>query len=1680
MLRSALKQGCFKSRSNAMRRLVCIFLFIWSLPCFAVLSESVRTQYLNDLIASYTTNLGRFDTFKARVKTIRDGLPHFSDTDRQMIENQLMPIDDKISKAIASLNTINTEVKDTMIAAQTVPELQAALADAKKRMPLVPLNSYYSIDHLLRLVEDQFKRIELSAVEIAQKEAQVKKHEQQQKIMKLLGTVGKVIPVLQNTDKEMNIMLLKYGQTGLFDSKQMQNLIDQYKNALSITATAYSSGGFTPNFSDQTNFLASIMRRLINLVLKDISATINKADQVKQEALKAGKSKNQYYDYFYDLVQRLQGTEPETDSAIVALGFPKKGYGALVAQQAREYFSPNAKMVIDYYNEKKNSMSLGAFGDVLQDLAISVTAPSSYDIVHAYALYIELRDGAYILKMSNEANERVAKDITEKINTYMALLYVNRAQSLLQSMTLAMDTAQILTLIIDAFKNAATCYTNASDTTRAGLYKDMADKLSLGKSLRISGESAEGSNNITGAMIFYEQAYEQFIAAGDAIDAQQVRLKKNRLQVKEGQKNLIDFLDRYKTQFQSYMTYISSPDTQETVHLASYSTMLSSLIDTCTKTINAYNSVIVSTKSIGENVDLLNQATLVLQNMQQGFEKLSYGDSVAQFGSIDGLNQAHAIYGQAQRYFTVADKSYTEKVSEYVPLYPSLIVNAELQALVQGKQTWNLQTIAQRHAAKQYIEVANTLYDDLPIAVQYYIDADGARKMYLSNAVDSFLSTTLDTIASVSGLIDQIYRAAKAKETEALVLSSTDWQPQEGVEGYGSRAKTVWIDVLRQYYSALYLGKKEARQDYEQAISSYGQAYKTNVASKYYPLSGAALIYYRQYVLSVLGNKTEQRDTVLKMIEDLMSNYSAIVRESIAKVAQPDLLSSATENEEKIISWLDEFERILGEQQATIIEALALYPEQHDEQSSILFNKVVNATNGDITCSMQPFGQKATFSITIPNPDVKFADLYKKIADDFFASKNYAQAYPNYHQAQTYYQKAGKTYQAQQAKNNGDLSYIRALVRLVIPNERDKHALETVMVSGVSVPEHYELYNYYLQLPSYISLPITLQEIAQNPTQEALARFEDTLKLYAYLLYADNILNGYNISFDKVFSNDLQLLPEPVVAEFQKPLVIKALAQANVFETTLQKRLNKKQSSLRLSAQKTETGTSYYLSIFYMPIFSVIPLSETALTPLPYTKFPTAFEYYSYAQKLSENDVSFSSLMQENIAKAYLSAVALQKKRVDYLLNGGDAATIDPTTGAEELTNLQAARKKIEALRQVKKDNMSVKLNEYISAFYMIRSYIKDVSVQYWSDAYDYYKKDASIAQRLNTLLSDLYEQLGDAAQLFLVGDPLSADYYVANIPSDPSSLNAGNFTSSSSGLLRELLYYYMLAYAVVPDRQDVLVQKATMAYVNAGDLVFNQGKYFGSLPYYRVGSVLALQTTKKSMQDSAALKLLTALFKGSTNNMVAYRAAMVKPLEITLTTGKKIDISLDELVNKITTCPMPETDQAECDVWEDLRAKILDACIFYMDCIAYANIFANPQIVSSNQQSSTQDSSELEKHALDLISSYTKDNAISFDNLSSVTTFIKRDTFESLVMGGFNLWSEKILKATNDNDRALGFMAIKEWSSKLFFAFAQLYIYHYSSNVTFTTENPLLDFFQSLSRERQAIIAPAEEWLGK
>ncbi len=1266
--------------------------------------------------------------------------------------------------------------------------------------------------------------------------------------------------------------------------------------------------------------------------------------------------------------------------------------------------------------------------------------------------------------------EQPATIVENLINTNMGVLLSAQAQKLLTTMPKTPNNQASVKNVIEVYNQVAQYFKKAHDDASYQHFSMVSDSLQKALTTRDQAKKSEEAGDIDQALALYQKTYIFFAQAGDGVNAEQINNALQQLQanqsIHQAHQLFTTFLTTYKAPMQNYFATMSTYNIEPSV--SSFENLIAALLDTIKKSITAYAVAKQSYQELGNNTNDLTIVLSFLDNAMQGFTFLEQGDQIARGGTNEGLNTAQTYYAQAELVFKKADTLYKQNkiIESFVSGYPAQLENAELKKLITGNQEWNYVTMLQRHSAKVYIETAATL-NNSSLALQYYIAADSARSGYLSTQVDQFLTGTIKSIGQVTKPGDMLTQEAESKEKQVLKLDHDAWLPDTKIQEYSSVANTAWHDLLRTYAVGLRLSVTGFDVGYNRVISEYAQAYEQNVPEKYYPSLGSALIYYRSYLFNEQKKDSEHQAMIVKKIDELLHSYFSIAQDALKQSANVDLVTSGTDNQAHIVAWMNKFDQALTEQQGILNEYGITDP------SLEFLKKNIDTKNNTITYDAALPGQQVKYSITIPNPDATYAALYLALANTYFNQKKYDKAYEAYALAKKYFDATNNSKESKRAQDRYDLSYTRALVdayrNLIIPGQKETHGIAMIPVGTLSVPERYELYNYVQEIPSYIPITLNLQTLAHDQSQQAAKAIQDALITYAFLLYVDNELKDHGIAYQDVFDG-YELREHPNVSSDQLPLILTFVNNASRFRQNLKDRIASNQSSLHLEARNDSYGKpTFFLAESYKPI-PVLPLPTVATTHMAYSRFPNVILYYRSAQNLSDphkdviqlggksfvsgNDQAVVTDMMSKSAQAFLSAADVYKKRIDFLFNGGDVFAIDPLMSVDELSTLTLKRASIEALKKISKSDMSVQLSGYTPLYDFLKMYANDIVATYYGESSSLYEQlqDTQKNTQVQNALSDLYTLLGDASQLFLVGDPRAVDYFWGS-------------NGVYGGILYEIKddYIKAIGYAGKASKNiNVLLDKAAQLFTNAGTILVNQKNYFAAILYYAMalGAYKATQPRDEQKIAQAAVNWLGAYYKGSTELIAQYQEAQKSQLTITLSTGEQEKISFDQLLINGQF-----GDSAEQEAYQKYKNMLLDSIIYYSGCSSAANGLIDK----------SKNTPDISKQALDLISSYTQKKQLSLDSLKDVNQWMARPDFKQTVLDMFDLCSEKILSA-DSKAQTVGYTVLSEWTNKLFFAFGLVYMHNYLGGKQ--PQDQYTGFMQAIKDEEQAIIAPADQWI--
>ncbi len=1509
-----------------------------------------------------------------------------------------------------------------------------------------------------------------SAQKVITAQQQQAQDDYRKKMVVLVQGIVKAGPLLTDARTKVRAAKEEFALQGTVANKTISAVTLAYRLAIGSLASAYQAAGVPVDFTDKANALGLAVKELAQFYLTIVALSLNKAKKLFLQ-----KKKEDYYKTLYLLSQQLNGIGKGGGALVIASGFQ-----AEISSVATDFFPNQQQLIVNGFAASRKQMSMQEFINALQDIVVNVQSPTETHVRYAAAFYYEIGTNFPLV----DAN--LLPTLKKLINTNYALVVVARAKVLLQSMIPGKDNSPILNQVINAYAQAASYFTQAPDPANAQQYQTLHDLLAAAAKLRTQGGVAEQQSNYEQAIAAYLQALQNFAQANDTIDAQDLNKKVTALQAEQNKKDgvsiLVNFAQQYITPIQAYMAHISSTDDQ-TGQLSTFEAWLQEFAKRAQQSIDKYTVAIQKYQEMNSSVADLQAAVNVLTTIIKGQSALAGGDQIVRGASSDSLNNAlNNYYAQALAAFRSIDDAFatTKALTILVPVYPSLFANDQLNQLLLPDQKWNFTTLIQRHIARLLIETAAGLSTDIVTASLYYSAALSGRTPYLSKPIQDLLTKQIADFSSAQDQIQKLLKDAQEKEDAALRLTNDLWvaiDPKATL--YSSIADNAWKDVLQSYLTAYRLGSAQALQNYIRAVQEYQSAYKQNVPDAFFPSVGAAAIAYRLYVLDVAANDQVNSNAVLKIIQDDLKPFFDALTVLQQKVGNASLITDAPNNQTMLVAMMNRFDQLISDAQSIASElapgidpaAFSIFQKKTDPQSTV------------VTISIGQKNQTPLITFVTTDPDTIFARTYKSLGDFYFAKKDYANATSSYKFAKQYYDKIGATDISAQVNAQLQLAYTRSLVdayvNLIIPSAKDSHNIGTITVAGITVPERYELYSYVQEIPSYVPLTFTADDIAQM----APDKLNDLLATYAFLLYVNNALKDQGIDYSAVF-NGVQVRDTFSLTPDQTNTVQNILVRAYLYMQDLKARIASQQSSLRLQQRINNYGQAVFnLYELYKPIPDV-PIPGMAMTQLPYLAYPTTQFYYGWAQKLSDpsvttiptaaytyvsgNDPDRYNQIINLTAQSHISAAARYKKRIDFLLNGGDITQIDRLMSADETNALKTARDDIQKLQKIDKTDFSVQLSSFMNTYNLIQNYIQNVIMIYYSLASNFYSQlnDTQKVNALTTVISgDLYQLLGDAAQLFLVGDPRAVEYFWGS-------------QGTYGGILMDVKNDYVTAAATYGPKTALynsLISKSAAFFMQAGDLLSNLKNYFAAANYYSfgVGAYKSLSPMDEKLFDQAALKWLNSYYQGSTNNVIQYRAARVGPILLTLSNGQQESIALPDLIARAGMGDPVEQQKAK-----DLKENFLDALIYYM-----GGSLAAGQLAGSDQASTQQTSSDnslpdpISQAATTMVTNYMQQVGISFDTVDDVVKWFMSDNFEKSMNDAFNYFKQQITTAGDASSRLIAYRALGVWMNKLCYdAFGKLYMQDYLGGISADAFQLLL---KSISDEAQNIIAPAQQWIG-
>lgn len=1420
----------------------------------------------------------------------------------------------------------------------------------------------------------------------------------QKKVAEFMGYLSGIMPWFNSAISLKSQLIYGLATKKQYDAAQTENLVQSLMYTVASSfARAYSFADVTISPDDKSNYLVLIFYALsdyftfvIDSLIKDIHVVSNSPD---------------YYAALDKVVDLIVGTGKSNDPLVV-----KNGFNGIIKEYTTTYFGADAAAVENQYLQQKRKITYEIYRNALLTMAnnTDLNFPSALQLEYAQHFYNE------VISFSSMLSEQEIIDA----HYSLAKIYANGARYALASIVIGKDNSQLVQTALNAYANASLYFKNAGENVLSESFNSMRINLQGGIDALQQAADAANRGDSASAVKWYQDACDKLAAGGDTIESNELQLRLFNLVVQvrmaEAVKTNADFVTSNKTAFNEYISWISFD--QSDAKLEDFKSLLSNMLKTGISLIGSYgvilSSPLIDTNSIKPELDA---AVTLLMSYTLGQHYFDYADTQAVLASETGLYRAETYYTHALILLRTADKNF-KKIADkksYVAFYPKLIADDKTVK-------WNYEIIGNRHIAAVYIQVADTLKDNHVLAAQYYLLA--MNKTDLADAMYTYLKKKLQELMQYKDEFTALYESAKQDKDALQKLSSDDWKPAEGKILYTSVAKDAWTNVIRKLLVAQYMGVAGALDYLTDTLNEYAQEYQKNVPSSYYPEVGAALIYFEEYVVRSAQKDKQKTVDVLAEIETLMGSFFDSLQALVTNVNDKTLLLSSTTTQKAIITWRDQFDQALYDQ-SLAIGTLGQSLSANEQDKLVLLKENVDKTTGDITFKFLP--SKRT--ITIPDPLVKFADLYKEIGDQSFAAKNYDAAHSAYNSASINYLAADKLDLASKLTSLLEIStllaFASAFYNNVIP-------VGSVSFGQAAVPQEYKARTYPMIVPSEITIG-TISDFSDADYID-LAR---TLYLY------------YRIG--KVFGTDqyAQIIKD-VQGQGGSSEVTDIRAEADRFKNDLTALVNAHSVSFSITDANRAGTPEKHFNITNFPMPTMLSRAKE-----PYTNYPTALLYYGYAaeyfrpaaskgEKVSIYGVSYTrgndteSYAKANTAimNAYLSDAYYAQQQIDAIKSRADW----------------------KSLGAVSKTDMGINITDYLNTY----SALFDAYIRIQSDLSTIvqrgYTTDAATVKNLTTLAATMYEAAANDFKAFLVGDPLQQSY---------------------QDMLITILSMYgnaIITAGSPADKYNSLYDQVGMLYNAAGKILVDQGKYFESLQIFGNGlsCLLAIpnpnSTVTQHMQD-VYLNLYNAQFLGATKRLVDYVSARSKPISVTLCNCEQENITGLALIQKYINWRTNQSGNislngAELTMYNQLKANLEDAIIFYkmfdyessnlISCVNSKGQFAscyNYEPAQSGGSSGNQSADDaINKAGAALVDTYTASNGIVLDSMDNILTFIDQSNFEQLLKNAFQQFSAKIVNSTDVQSKAIGYAAIANWTGTVLYnKFVLLYMNDFYGDYT-------------------------------
>ncbi len=309
---------------------------------------------------------------------------NLSAQDQTSITTNLKDVESVIEKAIADerafIATRNDQTKKIIKTVTAGVDQKSITVSAGQQTLLIELTALQaaikdSATTLMKTVEPKLLALQESIKQKMQSKkeqeanTQVEKERQvQEKNHALFQGLAKVLPLLNEANKEAREVIVTYFSSGILDQQAMGTITQKYQKVMNQLYAVYNQSQVVVDFDDRSSLVTSAMKKLVDLYGNDIALSIKKGEALSK------KDKRAYYQIFYELAQRLQGSGANKSSPLA------NGYLGAVTTFANNFFTKNKENVVFFYQNKKKEMTLNPYIKVLQDLVTSSSYPTAQDL----------------------------------------------------------------------------------------------------------------------------------------------------------------------------------------------------------------------------------------------------------------------------------------------------------------------------------------------------------------------------------------------------------------------------------------------------------------------------------------------------------------------------------------------------------------------------------------------------------------------------------------------------------------------------------------------------------------------------------------------------------------------------------------------------------------------------------------------------------------------------------------------------------------------------------------------------------------------------------------------------------------------------------------------------------------------------------------------------------------------------------------------------------------------------------------------------------------------------------------------------------------------------------------------------------------------------------------------------